>query len=314
MKKALFLLIIMTMSFLLYSCEEEEAADIYVTIYPIEFVVTRVVEEELTVKAVYPKGQDVHEYEMSTDNILQMKKGKAIFYIGLGLEPFLESAKESTFKDNNLIAVSDNATIVSTDGKAVDMEKNPSSAYNIDAHIWLDPMNMVAMTKTVLEEVIKLKPEKEEVFKANAAKLEEELLSLDAKYSKALNSEDILNKVILVDHDAYAYWTYRYGVDRIKMRSTNEATEVTISEVIRKTEEALKYNIKYVIETKNEAKCKMFDEYKDRLGAEVATLHHLGTQTKEEAEGENDGAFIDYISIMEYNLDVLKMVLPKKTN
>ena len=49
----------------------------------------------------------------------------------------------------------------------------------------------------------------------------------------------------MVDHDAYAYWTYRYGINRIKLRSDNESNEVGTQEFLEKVKQAKETNIKY---------------------------------------------------------------------
>ena len=81
--------------------------------------------------------------------------------------------------------------------------------------------------------------------------------------------------------------------------------EVEIVEFDKKVELANKIGIKYILSTLNEAKCSMFNNYLRALDAEERSLHHLANISKQE-EKRNE----DYISLMMYNLNILKEVLP----
>ena len=61
MRKILLLLISVFGTVFLSACDGvTEDADIYTSIYPLEFVVREIVGDEYTVKSVYPRGKDVH--------------------------------------------------------------------------------------------------------------------------------------------------------------------------------------------------------------------------------------------------------------
>lgn len=310
MKKVVALIILMFSIFSLVGCKETKSVDIYVSVYPIEYIVKQIVKEDLVVESVYPRGAEVHDYEPTPKQIVSMSEAKVIFYIGLGLEPFISNALDSTFKNNKTVELSNYLELVELDGTHSHDEvgENKSEEMNIyDQHVWLDLTAMARMSEVVLEELVKLYPEKEEYFRENAKVLIKELNDLNQEYVDAVKDESVKEAIIMVDHDAYAYWTFRYGISRIKLRSDNESNEVGTQEFLKKVDLAKEANIKYIISTKNETKSALFSQYLKEVGAEEESLHHLGTITTQELKEGNN-----YITIMRDNLEVLKKVLPRK--
>ena len=317
--KKILMIMIMGLSLVLLGCEKAKSVDIYVTVYPLEFIATQIVKvdpteaglSEITVDTIYPRGAEVHDYEPTPKQIVSVTNSKVMFYIGLGLEPFITNALNSTFKDLKCVEMSNFVELVELDGTHSHNDtKGGESAHSIyDPHIWLDPIAMINMTNAMLEELVKIYPEREEIFRFNAINLVKELEELNEEYQESLSDENILNRTIMVDHDAYAYWTYRYGVNRIKLRNDNESNEVGTQEFLEKIKEAKEAGIKYIISTKNETKSALFDQYLKELGASELSLHHLGTITTQELK---DG--ITYISIMKENLATLIEALPKKSS
>lgn len=309
MKRVLTLMMILCSVFLLGGCKENKNVDIYISVYPLEYIVKQIVKEDLVVESIYPRGAEVHDYEPTAKQIVSMSEAKVIFYIGLGLEPFITNALDSTFKNNKTVELSSYLELVELDGshshEEIGEHDGEMSIY--DQHVWLDLVAMARMSEVILEELVKIYPEKEEFFRENAKVLIKELNDLNEEYIATIKSEDVSEAIIMVDHDAYAYWTFRYGISRIKLRSDNESNEVGTQEFLKKVNSAKEANIKYIISTKNETKSALFSQYLKEVGAKEESLHHLGTITTQELKEGNN-----YISIMKENLEVLKKVLPRK--
>jgi len=306
-------------------CENDDVIpDIYTSIYPIEYIVQNIVEDDLTVRAIYPSGKDVHDYELSPRDMVKISKSKMVFYIGLGLEGLIEQSINSTLKNVTTIRLSEGMDLVEINAEDVhdhghthehEHEHEHEEGVFYDPHVWLDLSKMQEMTSKILTNILAnfdLTHEQAVKFSENARELKEEFSKLDDEYFEFLNSEEIENKTILVDHDAYIYWEVRYGIDRIRIRNDNESTDAIPKDMIEKIQLAKAKNIKYICLTANE------NEYPSAIAKQYKTqlnlgddafqyLHHLGTITaKEYAEGK------DYLTLMRNNLDVLEKVLPRK--
>ncbi len=291
---------------------EEEEVDIYASIYPVYYLLTEIVQDKLTVKQIYPMGKDVHEYDPGTPSALvKMNKADLMFYIGAGLEGFIEKAKTTAFKNSNLKLIELTEYIKlceqTEDGyQVVDSNHSTSHLHTADTHVWLDPLRMAKFVDVILEEVTAFYPEHKDLFSENAVILKDKLINLDNLFNSALNEAN-LERIMIVDHDSYLYWEERYGIKRIRTRNDNESCDVVISEVIPNIEKAKSYNIKYVVTTANESVCSIINTYVEGLGATIKSLNHLTSLTQNEIDNNRD-----YISIMKKNLETLLEVFPAK--
>ena len=81
---------------------------------------------------------------------------------------------------------------------------------DIDAHIWLDPHNAIAMTRGIGEALARADAANAAAYRANAAATAARLKALDDRIAKAVRP--ILRKRYVVFHDAYQYFEKRYGL------------------------------------------------------------------------------------------------------
>ena len=291
-------------------CGEEEKIDIYASIYPVYYITDYIVEDKLVVKQVYPTGADVHEYDPGNGKeIVKMSKAKVMFYIGAGLEGFINKSKPIFDKHPiKLVELSANLQLCkqTNDGFEYLTEEDSKKMSLADTHVWLDPLRMLSMAEVVLQNVIEIDPENQEFYQENFNSLKERLLKLDNQYKLKLNDEDF-DKIIMVDHDSYLYWEERYGIKRIRTRIDNESCDATPSNIEKNIELARAHNIKFIVTTQNETVCGIIDKYASTLEAEVVEINHLSTLYKSDIENQRD-----YFKIMYDNLNILLRILPKK--
>ncbi len=81
---------------------------------------------------------------------------------------------------------------------------------DIDSHIWLDPVNAIAMTRAIGEALAGADAANAAAYRANAAATVGRLKALDAEIAKTLRP--IRGKRYIVFHDAYQYFERRYGL------------------------------------------------------------------------------------------------------
>lgn len=303
MKKIVLILFSLFIAVMLSACGKNEKADIYTSVYPIQFLVENVAGDEYTVKSIYSKGQAIHGFEPTAKIIEYMSNSKAIFYIGLGLEAFIETNKESIFKNSNLICLSDSLNLVETDGSCG--HEGHDHHYLYDAHVWLDPSRMLVMLDVIVDALSELNPDKASIFEENASSLSVDLADLHRDFDLAVQSVPLEKRYIMVDHDAYVYWEDTYGIKRIRLRSDNDSCEVPSAQIQEKINQANELGIKHVVVTKNEAECSNIGIYVSGIGGERVYMHNLGSRTDEEIEEKKN-----YIVLMRKNLEIVQRILP----
>jgi zinc transport system substrate-binding protein len=113
MKKNLLFLFILILGTALAGCSEgneaaekendhAEAIEVYTTVYPLQYFAEAIGEEYVKVESIYPPGADEHTFEPSQKDMIKMADSDLFIYIGLGLEGFVEKAK-NTLKNENVI-------------------------------------------------------------------------------------------------------------------------------------------------------------------------------------------------------------------
>ena len=83
----------------------------------------------------------------------------------------------------------------------------------VDPHIWLDPILMLSAVDLIEAHLVEVNPSQEEVYRANAATLREELRALDDELRTLL--EPVAGAPFVPFHDAWRYFAARYGLDLI---------------------------------------------------------------------------------------------------
>ncbi|RAZ81244.1 metal ABC transporter solute-binding protein, Zn/Mn family [Planococcus halotolerans] len=78
----------------------EEKMDIYTTVYPLTYFTERIGGERVNVQSIYPAGANEHTFEPTQKDMIALADADAVFYIGLGLEGFIDSAKQTLSNEN----------------------------------------------------------------------------------------------------------------------------------------------------------------------------------------------------------------------
>ncbi|MFB1080336.1 metal ABC transporter solute-binding protein, Zn/Mn family [Jeotgalibacillus sp. JSM ZJ347] len=102
MKKKSLLLLAAVAPWILAGCNtgsdeaenNEDALEVYTTVYPLQYFAEEIGGEHVSVETIYPPGSDEHTFEPSQRDMIDLAEGDVFFYIGLGLEGFVENAKD----------------------------------------------------------------------------------------------------------------------------------------------------------------------------------------------------------------------------
>ncbi len=84
---------------------------------------------------------------------------------------------------------------------------------SLDPHLWLDPGNAAIIARHLAKLLGDMDPDNAGAYRANAARMADELEALDADIAERL--APIRSKPFLVLHDAYQYLERRYGLNGI---------------------------------------------------------------------------------------------------
>ncbi|WP_246027696.1 metal ABC transporter solute-binding protein, Zn/Mn family [Lysinibacillus antri] len=92
------------------NAEEQTKLKVYTTVYPLSYFTERIGGEFVEVESVYPPGANEHSFEPTQQDMIKFAEADLLFYIGLGLESFIDHAQE-TLKNENVEFIATTANV-----------------------------------------------------------------------------------------------------------------------------------------------------------------------------------------------------------
>jgi zinc transport system substrate-binding protein len=234
-------LVILAAAALAVSLSAPARAEIQVvaSIVPVHSLVAGVMEGMGTPYLLVPGGASPHAFALRPSDARRLEQAKAVFWIGPSLESFLERSVRALARKAEVVALIDADGLkrlpfreggpwepdVHEDEKDTahkgehaketdhghDRDKEHGHAHEgFDGHVWLDPQNAIAMTRTIAQELGHADPANKARYDANAARVVARLRSLDATLAETLAPAK--GKPYIVVHDGYQYLEARYGL------------------------------------------------------------------------------------------------------
>ena len=256
-----------------------EGINIITTVYPLEYISTRLYGENSVINSIYPDGINIQEYKISSKEYKDFSKQDLFIYNGL-----------TTDRDIALKLLNKNKDIL-----IMDANFGMEFQYGIE-ELWLNPSNLLMISQNIknsLSELIDSKYIKDEI-NSSYEELKVELSELDADIK--LLSENAKNKTIVVASKSLQYLN-KYGFDVIFIDDTTE-TENNIAKVKKLID---KNYIKYIYILENDKESKIFEQLKSDKKITSLTIDKIDNITDEHRDNKED-----YITLMKQNIELLK--------
>jgi zinc transport system substrate-binding protein len=309
--------------------DNPDALKVYTTVYPLTDFTEKIGGEYVTAESIYPPGADEHTFEPSQKDMMKLSDSDLFIYIGLGLEGFVDRAKD-VLESENVTMVAAGSEIESGheeeeshndehgdeeghddhDEHADEEEGHDEHAdshdheHDIDPHVWLDPVYAKELAHSIYENLSEKMPENEAVFKENYETLVTQLDELDESFENTVESAD--KNQIFVAHAAYSYWEERYGIEQVAIAGISSTDEPSQQELKNIIDTAKENDISYIIFEQN-GSSRLTEVVQKEIGAEKLTLHNLGVRTQEDIDEEKD-----YFDLMNENIETLQKALYSK--
>lgn len=277
MKKRLLMVSILSIITLLlttgcFDNNKLEGANITTTVYPIEYLITRLYGDHSTISSIYPNDTDIDEYKLTDKKINDYSKSTTLFvYNGLSTEK--EIAKTLINKNKKI--------------QIIDVSYGLKYKYGVE-ELWLNPNNYLMLANTIKDDLEELSSSKyaAEEIEEQYSKLEEDLTTLDAEIRNiAKTAISSGNNTIVIAYDTFGFLE-TYGFNVINISSENNITNNIKNKFKNKT-----YKQIFVHD-----KSKVSDSVKDLVdnyGAELIEINTMSTLTDEERNNKDN-----YLTIM----------------
>lgn len=222
------------------------APDVVVSIKPVHSLVAAIMRGVGEPQLIVDGAASPHTYNLRPSNARKLEKADVVFWVGPGLEAFLEKPLEALASKATVVELEDAKGLeklpfreggpfeTHDDGdeghEAHDGHTKEKGAHDhgdghghdhaegheghdhgtYDTHLWLDPANAKAMAQTIETALIAADAGNAATYQANTKKLIDDLDALDAELRETV--KPVKDKPFIVFHDAYQYFEHRYGV------------------------------------------------------------------------------------------------------
>ena len=328
MKKTSLILLVLLLTLFTAACGNQEATSteenntiqIYTTVYPLQYFAERIGGDAVNVASIYPAGANEHTFEPTQKDMIALADADLFFYIGLGLEGFVENAKKTLAGENvKLVAavdsVSDDLLMTSDhddheevateeEHEEVVLEETGHEGHDhgeTDPHVWISPKISQSLALSIKDSLIEAAPDQKELFEQNYDALVEELQQLDADFDEMAHAAT--NKTFFVSHEAFGYIANTYGLEQIAIAGLNSQNEPSQKELTAIIKLAKEHEIEYILFEQN-ISSKLTEVIQQEVGAKSLVLHNLGVLSQEDIDNNET-----YFTLMNKNLETLKTVL-----
>lgn len=303
MKKLLPLVATLPIVTLLAACGSTSAADdgkatVAASFYPFAFVAEQVGGSLVNVENLTSPGVEPHDLELKPKQVGTVQDADLVIYEEHFQAAVDEAVDQADRSADGTLDVASVVTLKPTQagGEEEDHEGEDHDHGNEDPHTWLDPDNMIAITKAVESKLSKLDPAHADDYAANAAQLEAQLTTLGTSFATGL--ETCKTRTIVTSHAAFQYLAARYDLTQVPIAGIDPSNEPSPSQLGDITQLVRKEGITTIF-TEELVSPAIADTIAKETGATTATLdpiEGLSDDTKDQT----------YLTLMEKNLTALK--------
>lgn len=216
-----------------------ESIDVFVSIPPQKWLTDRIGGDRVSSHVLIDKGQDPHTFEPTPVQIAKLANASLYF------------TTDMPFEKTIVRILQQNGTTLHIVNAAEDVSKIPIQIHhdehghhdhgakqqqNLDPHIWLSPINLKLMARTITDALINEDPTHREAYERNLAQALETLDEVHKKLKQQLAPYQ--GETIFVFHPSFGYFTQTYNLHQEAVEVAGKApTPKQLVTIIRKAKE-----------------------------------------------------------------------------
>jgi zinc transport system substrate-binding protein len=310
MKKSVALLAALPLVAALTACgsSSDDAGDggdrlkVAASFYPFAYAVQQVGGDHVDVQNLTAPGVEPHDLELKPKQVGAVQDADLVVYEKHFQAAVDEAVEQADRSDDDTVDVASVVELKPTQpgGEAEHADEEHADEGHDhgdeDPHTWLDPDNMIAITKAVESKLAKIDPDHADQYAANATAFEGELTALGDDFATGLKT--CKTRTIVTSHAAFQYLAARYDLTQVPIAGIDPSNEPSPAQLgdITKLVKAQGITTIFTEELVSPA---IADTIAKETGATTATLdpiEGLSDKTKNET----------YLTLMRKNLDTLK--------
>lgn len=273
------------------------------TFYPMYEFTKNIAGDKADVQLLIPSTIEPHDWEPSPKDMANIQKADVFVYNSEYMETWVANVKKS-ISSNQLSYVEASKGI--TLGKGAegeeeehhDDEEEHHHHHEMDPHVWLSPALAQMEVETITAALVKADPDYKEDYERNSAAYIVKLKKLDNEFREGL--KNVKKKEMITQHAAFGYLAHEYGLTQVPIAGLAPDQEPSAAKLAELKAFAKEHKVK-VIYFEELASPKVAQTLANEIGAKTEVLHTLeGLSQEDQDKG------LDYMKVMERNLEILK--------
>lgn len=271
--------------------------------------------ENVDVVLLVDNGTDLHSYQPTTKDMIEMVSADLLLYIGSESGSWVEeSLKNRAREDRTLLDLSkvEGVTLRTTSAESVIEGHDHTHGHEdghdhdhgtTDEHLWLSLANAIACTESIADAICDLDRANSERYRTNADAYIDELLKLDEAYAAAV-AETQEPTLLFADRFPFVYLAEDYGIRYVAAYAgCSTETDATPSTVIHLAEHVDEWGMHTVCVTESSdgALAQSVIRATEQKNQRVAILDSMQSVTQKQIDQG-----VTYLGIMKKNLSVLQ--------
>ena len=298
---------------IVYLTKRDVQAKIVTTIFPIYDICREIMGSDDEILLLESNGSDMHSYNPTASDIATIASAELFIYIGGKSDEWISDVIRTTNSVNletiSLMDIEKMTKLAESTDNIIepdhDHEHDHEEGEVLDEHIWLSIKNAIVMTTAIRDGLIKVFPEKQELFKQNATEYISKLQNLHNDYTSSIANKS--DTIIIAYRFPFRYLVHDYNINYFAIFSgcsaETEASTETIATLIDKINEtAVDYIL--VLETTDQSIAhSVINNANTKEGLEILVINSCQTVSQSTMQS------VSYLQIMAENLEILKKVI-----
>ncbi|MDQ3157780.1 MAG: metal ABC transporter substrate-binding protein [Actinomycetota bacterium] len=265
--------------------------------YPFAFVAAEVGGTNVAVDNLTSPGVEPHDLELKPKQVGSVQNADLVLFEKHFQAAVDEAVDQAGRNDKDTVDVAELVRLqplpAGTDEDGADEKHGHDED---DPHVWLDPVNMIAVTEAVRAKLSAIDPDHAASYDKNAAALTAKLKDLDKSFSAGLAR--CQTSKIVTSHAAFGYLAKRYGLEQVAIAGIDPSNEPSPAQLADITKLVRKNKITTIF-TEELVSPAIASTVAQETGAKTATLDPIEGLSDETAD-EN------YLTLMAKNLAVIE--------
>ena len=293
--------------------QEDGRPYVVCTVFPQYDFLRNIAGDKVRAEMLMMPGTETHSFglkDISIAKLDELHEADLFLFVGGESDEALMEELQSSIKSDavykTMLSMIDeplcNDTTPGMEEEEHDHDHEHSHEEELDEHVWTSPKRAMELVDGILAELVQIDPENASFYEENAEAYKEKLAVLDGKFEE-LKEKKTFNTLIFADRFPFRYLCTDYGILAdaafLGCSSAVEPSLTTLDALYKKASELGLPAILYM-ESSNPSYAETLAK---RTGGQALMLHSCHILSEKDFESR------DYISLMEQNLNVLKIAL-----